>query len=314
MASTISVVNQKGGVGKTTTAINLAACLAAAGRETLLIDLDPQGNASSGVGIVPTDLERTVYDALAGELSAREVVAQTFIKKLSLLPANLDLSGAEMEFIELPDRLHRLKKVIESVSEDFDYVVIDSPPSLSMLALNVLAAAEHVVVPVQCEYYALEGLSSLLQTLERVRESLNPNLSILGILMTMFDRRTNLSQEVVNEVRRALGEQVFQTVVPRSVKLSEAPSFGKPIIFYDFQSPGSMAYIQLCQEVLKRVEENGAGPGAGCPVEGSGATGDHNGSIREDAGGDGAGDACGSADGSVAGPDRAESGSAAPAI
>jgi len=199
-----------------------------------------------------------------------EVIVETFLKNLFVMPSNLDLSGAEMALIDQQDRLDRLRNIIEPVQGDFEFVIIDSPPSLSLLALNVLSAAQHVIIPVQCEYYALEGLSSLLQTLDRVRESLNPRLQVLGVLMTMFDRRTNLSQEVVDEVRRALGDQVFETVVPRSVKLSEAPSFGKPIIFYDFNSPGSMAYIQLCQEVLARVEKNGAGQGAGSPDEGAG--------------------------------------------
>lgn len=312
MPTTISVVNQKGGVGKTTTAINLAACLAAAGQQTLLVDLDPQGNASSGVGIPSSELERTIYDALIGEVAPRDILIETFLKNLYLLPANLDLSGAELALIDQADRLERLRGIIEPLEGDFDFIVIDSPPSLSILALNVLAAAHQVIIPVQCEYYALEGLSSLLQTLDRVRDSLNPRLEILGVLMTMFDRRTRLSQEVVDEVRRSLADKVFETVIPRSVKLSEAPSFGKPIIFHDFNSPGSIAYIQLCQEVLARVEKNGAGKGTGRAAEGA-ADEVLAESVEPDSGAATAG-LSGSDDGNSAEPDRGQSGSAAAAV
>ena len=267
MPVSISVVNQKGGVGKTTTAVNLAACLAAAGHSTLLVDADPQGNATSGVGVIPRDLECTIYDALLEQVAPEEAILPTFVAGLSLIPANIDLSGIEIALIEQPDRLQRMKNLLAAISDRFEFILIDSPPSLSLLALNVLAAAERVIVPVQCEYYALEGLTTLLQTFERVRETVNPNLDILGILMTMYDKRTNLAQQVVEEVERVFQQLVFRTVIPRSVKLSEAPSFGKPVIYYDFNSKGSEAYIGLCQEVLERVEETRAGQGAGRPAE-----------------------------------------------
>ncbi len=265
MAVTISISNQKGGVGKTTTAINLAACLAAAGNETLLVDMDPQGNASSGVGINPRELELTIYDVLLNESPAREVLLETPVERLYLLPANSDLTGAEIQLMDHQDRLSRLSDALAPIKDHFKFIVIDPPPSLSILALNSLAAADKAIIPVQCEYYALEGLTTILDTFERLRETVNPNLDILGIAMTMYDARTNLSQQVVEEVRRAFGDQVFEHNIPRTVKLSEAPSFGKPIIFYDFSCKGSAAYINLCQEVLNRVEKESAGQRFGRP-------------------------------------------------
>ena len=263
MAVIISVVNQKGGVGKTTTAVNLAACLSCAGQETLLVDVDPQGNATSGIGFNPADLERTVYDALLGEVQPSEVVQKTSIDRLSLMPANMDLSGAEIELMGREDRLECLRNILRSVEQSFDYIIIDSPPSLSILALNVLGATQLAVTPVQCEYYALEGLTSLLQTFDKVRETINPDLSMLGILMTMFDQRTNLSKQVMEDVRGAFGEQVFENYIPRSVKLSEAPSFGKPVMHYDNASKGSEAYLKFSQEVLHRVEKGRTWKGFG---------------------------------------------------
>lgn len=253
MACVISIVNQKGGVGKTTTAVNLATCLAAAGYETLLVDLDPQGNATSGVGVDSSELDCSIYEALTAEVQPQKTVVQTFIPRLSIIPSNIDLSGAEITLLDHDDRLTRLRAVLEPLDDRYRFILIDSPPSLSVLALNALAATKHAIVPVQCEYYALEGLSTLLPTFERVRESVNPDIEILGILMTMHDRRTNLSQQVVSEVRRVFGPRVFNAVIPRSVKLSEAPSFGQPAIIYDVRSAGSQAYMEFCQEVLDRV-------------------------------------------------------------
>lgn len=262
MAVIISVVNQKGGVGKTTTSVNLATCLALAGHPTLLVDADPQGNATSGVGVSPNALSHSLYDALAGELPPQDAVVDTPISKLRLLPSNIDLSGAEMALLDRQDRLFCLRGVLNALKEDYHFIIVDSPPSLSLLALNVFAAAQRTIVPVQCEYYALEGLSSLMPTVRKVRETVNPEIEILGILMTMYDRRTNLAQQVVDEVRRVFGPLVFDTLIPRSVKLSEAPSFGKPVILYDVRSPGAEAYIRVCEEVLNRVQEESSRPGA----------------------------------------------------
>lgn len=264
MATIISVVNQKGGVGKTTTSVNLAACLALAGHSTLLVDIDPQGNATSGAGIPQGSLTKSIFDALVGESPAEDTIMETAIPNLWIAPANMDLSGAEMSLLDRPDRLFRLKTVLEPLKSKFSFIVIDSPPSLSILALNVFAAAHKAIVPVQCEYYALEGLTSLLATFRRVREKINPGIRIMGVLMTMYDRRTNLSQQVIDEVRRVFGSLVFNTMIPRSVKLSEAPSFGKPVIIYDVRSPGAEAYIRMCEEVLDRVKEESIGPGVGC--------------------------------------------------
>jgi len=245
----IAVVNQKGGVGKTTTAVNLAASVAAAERRTLLVDLDPQGNASSGVGVHPRTVERSVYDALIGRATLREVMRPTELSALALVPSKQDLVAAEFELIDDPDRSFKLRGLIQSLlaEEAFDYVFIDCPPSLGILTVNALSAADRVIVPMQCEYYALEGLTSLMATIDRVR-SMNPRLEVEGIVLTMFDPRNNLAHQVAEEVKRHF--RVFESVIPRNVRLSEAPSHGKPALLYDVQSKGAQGYLSLARELL----------------------------------------------------------------
>ena len=265
MPHVIAITNQKGGVGKTTTAVNLAACLAAAKKRTLLVDMDPQGNATSGYGLQGATFKSSIYEALVGTAPARDAVVQTFVEHLHILPANIELVGAEMELIDLPDRAHRLTIALEPLISDYEYVIIDSPPSLGLLTVNVLTFARHVLVPVQSEYYALEGLTALVRTIERIRKSSNPHLDLFGLVVTMYDGRTNLAQQVESEIRRVFGSRVFQTVIARSVKLSEASSFGKPVIFYDFRSKGAQQYVELCQEVVHAFEKTSVGTGAGLP-------------------------------------------------
>lgn len=251
----IAVANQKGGVGKTTTCINLATALAAIGWRVLLIDLDPQGNASTGVGIAASQRRLSTYDVLIGSASAGEAAVPTRVPRLDLLPATVDLSGAEVEMVGLEDRAHRLSKALAAVPNRWDICLIDCPPSLGLLTVNALVAARHLLVPLQCEFFALEGLSQLLQTVERIRVAFNPELSILGVALTMFDRRNNLSQAVSEDVRACLGSAVFETVVPRNVRLSEAPSHGLPALIYDLKCPGSEAYVRLARELIGRLPQ-----------------------------------------------------------
>ena len=255
----IAVVNQKGGVGKTTTAVNLAASVAAAERRTLLVDLDPQGNASSGVGVHPRTVERSVYDALIGRATLREVMRPTELSLLLLVPSKQDLVAAEFELIDDPDRSFKLRALLQDLmgEESFDYVFIDCPPSLGILTVNALSAADRVIVPMQCEYYALEGLTSLMATIDRVR-AMNAQLEVEGIVLTMFDPRNNLAHQVAEEVKRHF--RVFESVIPRNVRLSEAPSHGMPALLYDVQSKGAQGYLSLARELLGAAASTPASP------------------------------------------------------
>ena len=250
MTRVIAVVNQKGGVGKTTTAVNLAAGLALADRKTLLIDLDPQGNATTGLGVDKSGLEGTVYDVLLEGLAMEKAVLPTEMPFLFLVPSEIDLVGAEIELVTASDREKRLKVAVDSVKASFDHVIIDCPPSLGLLTLNALTASDSVLIPLQCEYYAMEGLAHLLRTIDVIRERLNPGLRVEGIVFTMFDGRTSLAAEVKAEVQRHLGGQTMSTVIPRNVRLTEAPSHGRPVFLHDMRSSGSVAYLELTKEVL----------------------------------------------------------------
>lgn len=251
MGKIIAVANQKGGVGKTTTAVNLSAALAAEGKKVLLIDADPQANATSGAGITRSHSRKSLYDALVSGDSPREMVLATEIPSLWVLPSDKNLAGAEVELVGMGDRNYALKKLLEGIKDYFHYLIIDCPPSLGVLTVNGLTAADSLLVPIQCEYYALEGVTELFDTLARLRRELNPDLSIEGLLLTMYDERTNLSAAVAKDLRDFYGSQVLETVIPRNVRLAEAPSFGKPIMLYDPRSRGAESYVQLAKEIIK---------------------------------------------------------------
>ncbi|MDQ3819373.1 MAG: AAA family ATPase [Acidobacteriota bacterium] len=250
MAKTIAVANQKGGVGKTTTSVNLASSLAMAEMRVLLVDADPQANATSGCGILRGSFRRSLYHALVLEEPLSNIIQSTEISLLKVLPADKNLTGAEVELVEIEKREYKLREVLKSVEGDYDFIIIDCPPSLGLLTLNALTAADSLLVPIQCEYYALEGVTELFDTLARIRRVLNPGLTIEGLLLTMYDERTNLSSAVASDLRDFYGQQVFETVIPRNVRLAEAPSYGKPIILYDIRSKGAESYLQLAKEVM----------------------------------------------------------------
>lgn len=251
MGKIIAITNQKGGVGKTTTSVNLAACLGKEGKKVLLIDADPQGNATSGYGINKTELSNSIYQILIDRLPPNEIILHTEYG-VDVLPSNIELAGAEVELVQEVSRETRLKEAVEAIRGDYDYILIDCPPSLGLVTLNALTAADCVLMPIQCEFYALEGLAQLMNTLELVRNNLNPNLKVEGVLLTMYDGRLNLSVQVVEEVRNHFADKVYETVIPRTVRLAEAPSFGQPIIFYDPSSRGAEIYSALAKEVIKR--------------------------------------------------------------
>jgi chromosome partitioning protein len=255
LARVLALANQKGGVGKTTTTINLATALAAVSERVLIVDIDPQGNASTGLGIDRGARAISTYQVLLAEANIGAAIVESGIPGLHIVPATVDLSGAELELIDLPRRSHRLRDALQTVAGDYDHILIDCPPSLSLLTVNALVAADAVLVPLQCEFFALEGLGQLLRTIERVRRTLNPTLEVQGVVLTMFDRRNNLSDQVAHDVRRFLGDKVYNTVIPRNVRISEAPSHGKPALIYDHRCAGSEAYMRLASEVIRRERE-----------------------------------------------------------
>lgn len=253
MGKIIAITNQKGGVGKTTTSVNLSACIAKLGKKVLLIDMDPQGNASSGLGIDKDNLELCIYDVLINGMTINDVIVPTALKKLKIAPASIDLAGAGVELVNLPKREHILKKALKEVKDDYDFIFIDCPPSLDLLTLNALTAADGVLIPIQSEFYALEGVSQLINTVNLVKKSLNEKLEVEGVLLTMFDGRTNLSIQVADEVKKFFTTKVYKTIIPRNVRLSEAPSYGEPIIIYDPKSKGAEVYMKLAKEVIKNA-------------------------------------------------------------
>lgn len=255
MGKTIAIANQKGGVGKTTTSINLSASLAAKGKKILVIDADPQGNTTSGFGIEKNDLENTIYELMLSECSIKECILNDVIPGVSIIPSNVNLAAAEIELIGIDRKEYILKREVEWIKDGYDYIMIDCPPSLNLLTLNAMTTADSVLVPIQCEYYALEGLSQLIHTINLVKERLNPDLDMEGVVFTMFDSRTNLSTQVVENVKDHLSQRVFDTVIPRNIRLAEAPSYGTPINMYDAKSAGAEAYMMLADEIINRKDE-----------------------------------------------------------
>jgi chromosome partitioning protein len=264
MSRVIAIVNQKGGVGKTTTAINLGASFAVAERKTLIIDMDPQGNATSGLGVSRSSIDKSMYEVLVDrEPLQSAVLHKLHFDRLDLVPSDVELVGAEVELVQRPERETMLRKALEPMREEYDYILVDCPPSLGLLTLNTLAAADSVLIPIQCEFYALQGLTQLLNTVRLVQQNLNPRLQIEGVLLTMYDQRLNLSRQVAEEAQEYFGDKVYSVSIPRNVRLAEAPSFGKPIVVYDILSAGAQSYLSLAKEVIARTEESGGRNGTG---------------------------------------------------
>ena len=255
MGRTIAIANQKGGVGKTTTAINLSACLAEKGKKVLAVDMDPQGNMTSGLGVDKDSVENTIYNLIIGESKMEEVLIKDVLENLDIIPTNIDLSGAEIELLDVEEKEYIVRNEIDKIKDNYDFIIIDCPPSLSMLTINAMATADSVLVPIQCEYYALEGLSQLIHTVELVRDRLNPKLTIEGVVFTMYDARTNLSLQVVENVKDNLEQTIYKTIIPRNIRLAEAPSYGIPINKYDPKSAGAESYLRLADEVIDKENE-----------------------------------------------------------
>lgn len=255
MGRTIAIANQKGGVGKTTTAINLSACLAEKGKKVLAVDMDPQGNMTSGLGVDKDNVENTIYNLIIGESKMEEVLIKDVLENLDIIPTNIDLSGAEIELLDVEEKEYIVRNEIDKIKDNYDFIIIDCPPSLSMLTINAMTTADSVLVPIQCEYYALEGLSQLIHTVELVRDRLNPKLTIEGVVFTMYDARTNLSLQVVENVKDNLEQTIYKTIIPRNIRLAEAPSYGIPINKYDPKSAGAESYLRLADEVIDKENE-----------------------------------------------------------